>query len=147
MKASKMIEAVLIVLVWAGCAWAGERIWVGAEIMSRCDESKTETHFIVPTEDADDVMIAPRGTKAGRVRVEVWPAQRDLDKKVTEALEKALKHLNKSTTIGFYNPIYRTPADQLRLEADRIEQRDRDIEYIKKVYELWKESLRRQVCE
>lgn len=57
-----------------------------------------------------------------------------------DALELAIKHLDKSTSLGTTLAIYRTPAAQLRDEADRIERRDADIDRIKEILDALKRS-------
>ena len=67
------------------------------------------------------------------------PKAETLEQEVTKALELALKYLPTSWGTMFFTLEYVTPAEQLRRRADEIEQKDADIEYIKDVFQRWKE--------
>jgi len=62
---------------------------------------------------------------------------------VEKALNLALTHLQKSTDIITYDLVYRTPATSLRQAANAIEQKDEDIEYIKRIFNVIKKHNER----
>ena len=58
-----------------------------------------------------------------------------------KALRLALEHLKPSHSPAFHHTIYMTPAAQLRAEAERIERRDADIRFIRKVLRKWERHM------
>jgi hypothetical protein len=54
---------------------------------------------------------------------------------IVKALQLARKHLSKSTWLSANTLEYRTPAEELRKQANDLEQRDKDIDYILGVLE------------
>lgn len=57
---------------------------------------------------------------------------------VVDALKTAIGHIPQE---GVYatNSVYVTPAQQLRQQANAIEQKERDLEYINKIIEKYEE--------
>lgn len=51
--------------------------------------------------------------------------------KTEEIIRKLLSHVSTSTDMHTVNAVYYPPAMQLRMQADRIEQKDKDIEEAK----------------
>ncbi len=78
----------------------------------------------------------------GSVALESKGNELTLNEKVTKALELAKYHLIDEEVV-FVDAVYISPAQKLRNEADRIEQRKRDYDFIKSVLAEWKESKKR----
>lgn len=58
---------------------------------------------------------------------------KDMKERATEAIRLAVKHLGHSQDVTCQNAVYHTPANQLRIVADELEQKDRDIAFIREV--------------